>query len=162
MDKEILSRITAVGALDRLRSFQVGYLNSLLDMGRLQRLIEAEVFEGQQAYQLPEMLSDLRRGLWSEAYSGQTIDVGRRNLQRAYLERMEYLMTEEQPSIPPQFQAFVSRTNVDVSQSDIRPMVKMELKKLKDDLAKAAKRADEGMTKAHLEDCVDRISAILE
>lgn len=162
MDKEILSRITAAGALDRLRSYQVSYLNSVLDMGRLQRLIEAEVFDGQQAYQLTEMLSDLRQGLWSEAYSGQNIDVGRRNLQRAYIERMEYLMTEEQPSIPAQFRGRVSRTNVDVSQSDIRPVVKMELKKLKGDLAKAAKRADEGMTKAHLEDCVDRISAVLE
>lgn len=162
MDKEILSRISAAGALDRLRSYQVSYLNSVLDMGRLQRLIEAEVFEGQQAYQLTEMLSDLRKGLWSEAYSGQNIDVGRRNLQRAYIERMEYLMTEEQRSIPAQFRGRVSRTNVDVSQSDIRPVVKMELKKLKGDLVKAAKRADEVMTKAHLEDCVDRISAILE
>lgn len=162
MDKEILSRIMAAGGLDRLRSYQVSYLNNVLDMGRLQRLIEAEIFDGQQAYQLTEMLSDLRKGLWSEAYSGQNIDVGRRNLQRAYIERMEYLMTEEQASIPARFRAFSSRTNVDVSQSDIRPVVKMELKKLKADLTKAAKRADEGMTKAHLEDCVDRISAILD
>jgi hypothetical protein len=140
----------------------VSYLNSLLDMGRLQRLIEAEVFEGAKAYQLTEMLADLRKGLWSEAYSGQNIDIGRRNLQRAYLERMEYLMTKEQSPIPAQFRAFSSRTNVDMSQSDIRPVVKMELKKLKSDLAKAAKRAGDTMTKAHLEDCVDRIDALLE
>lgn len=161
MDQAILSRIQAAGALDRLRSYQVSYLNGLLDMGRLQRLIEAEVFEGQQTYTLQEMLKELRLGLWAEAYAGQSIDVGRRNLQRAYLERMSYLMTEEQSPIPAQYRAYVVRTNVDVSTSDIRPLVKMELKSLKKGLKKAAKRTSDSQTKAHLEDCLDRIHALL-
>jgi len=161
MDKDILERIQYAGAVDRLRSYQVSYLNNVLDMGRLQRLIEAEVFDGNQAYTLQQMLEELRKGLWTEAYTRQTIDIGRRNLQRAYLERMAHLMTEEQSSIPSQYRAYVVRTNVDVSTSDIRPLVKMELKTLKKDLEKAAKRADDTLTEAHLKDCVDRIQAIL-
>lgn len=145
-----------------MRAYQVSYLNSVLDMGRLQRLVEAEAFAGKQAYGLPELLEDLRKGLFAEAYAGSKTDVGRRNLQRAYIERMEYLMSEEQSSIPRAFRSRVVRTNVDVSQSDLRPIVKMELKQLHKDLAKVAKKSADIMQKAHLEDCVDRIEAILE
>lgn len=162
MDEAVLSRIQAAGAVDRLRAYQASYLNSLLDMGRLQRLIEGEAFAGKQAYALNEMLEELRQGLWAEAYTRQAIDIGRRNLQRAYLERMEALMTEEQSPIPAQYRAYSSRTNVDVSTSDIRPLVKMELKILKKDLEKAAKKADDTLTRAHLEDSLDRINTVID
>jgi hypothetical protein len=162
MNEDILSRIQAAGALDQLRSYQVSYLNNLLDMGRMQRLIEGEIFEGNQAYTLDEMLAELRKGLWAEAYAGQDIDVGRRNLQRAYLERMAHLMTEEQSPIPAQYRAYVTRTNVDVSTSDIRPLVRMELKQLKKDLEKPARKSNHPLTKAHLEDCIQRINGILD
>ena len=160
MENEILNRIQAAGALDRLRSVQVGFLNSLLDMGRLQRLLEGSVLDGAKAYSVGNLLEDTRKGIWTEIYSGSSIDIGRRNLQRAHLERLEYLMTKEQTPINPQFRAFSSRTNVDVSQSDIRPLVKMELKQLEKDLQKALKKVS-GMEEAHLEDCLDRIEMIL-
>ena len=157
MNKEILGRIQDAGIIDRMRSLQVRYLNSLMDMGRMQRLIEAEYFDGPQAYGLMDMCKTLRNGLWIEINGGQTIDLGRRNLQRAYLERMEYLLTEEQPS-----SRFFRGTRVDVSQSDIRAVVRAELKTLHSDLEKAVKKTSDNMTKIHLEDCVSRIEAILE
>ncbi len=54
-----------------------------------------------------------------------TTDTFRRNLQRGYLERLNYLMTEE----PPQASSFAAlfTTDVDVSQSNIRPFVGGEL-----------------------------------
>lgn len=162
MEADILKRISYPGAVDRMRSLQVSYLNSLLDMGRMQRLIEAEVFEGKSAYGLMDMCRTLRKGLWSEIDRGQAIDIGRRNLQRAYIERMEYLLTEEQSPIPARFRSFVTRTNVDVSQSDIRAVAKAELKALKSDLESAVKKTSDEMSKLHLEDCVDRIEKVLE
>ncbi|MEO0337911.1 MAG: zinc-dependent metalloprotease [Bacteroidota bacterium] len=162
MDEAILSRINNTGVLDRMRAYQVSYLNNVLDMGRMQRLVEAEAFKGKQALTLSELLENLRKGIFSEAYAGSKADVGRRNLQRAYIERMHTVMTEEQAPIPSRFRSFVVRTNVDVSQSDLRPIVKMELKQLHKDLEKAAKKVSDTMQKAHLEDCVDRIAVILE
>ena len=41
------------------------------------------------------MMNDLQNGLWSELAKGK-IDTYRRNLQRAYIERLSYLMTESQ------------------------------------------------------------------
>ncbi len=155
MDKEILMRITSAGALDRLRGVQVSILNNLMDMGRMQRLIEAETFNGSAAYGLMDMCKDLRQGLWSELTNGSNIDVGRRNLQRAYLERMEYMLNNEQG-------VSYGNTQVDVSQSDIRAVVKAEMKALKKSIESALKKTKDEMTKVHLEDCLDRIDAAMD
>ena len=162
LEPDIISRITPTGAVEGIRRLQTRHLNNLLDMGRLQRIIEAETFMGADTYTLLEMMSDLRRAIWTELYAIQNPDTYRRNLQRAYLERMEYLLTEEQRSLPPQFRAFSSRTTVDVSQSDIRPAVKAELKILRRDLQTALnRRAYNRTSRYHLEDAAERIDQIL-
>ena len=162
MEEEILQRIEAAGTLDRIRRIQEGFLNRLLDMGRLQRMIENESFNGAQTYTMLRMMQDLRKGLWSEITQRQRIDVGRRNLQRAYLDRMAFLLKNEQRPIPARFRAFVNRTGVKVSQSDIRPLVKAELKILYYEIKKVSVRIPDQMSKYHLEDCMDRIMKMLE
>ena len=94
---EILRRIEHAGALERVRGRQVGFLNQMLDPRRMQRVIESEVFDPD-PYRLIEYLADLRDGVFSELDDGTAIDTYRRNLQRAYVERLEYLMTEEPPA----------------------------------------------------------------
>jgi hypothetical protein len=41
-----------------------------------------------------DLLGDMRKGIWKEASLGSNV-IYRRNLQRAYIERMSYLMKEE-------------------------------------------------------------------
>ena len=71
-------------------------------------------------------------------------------------------MTKEQTPLPPNFRRFVRRTNVDVSQSDIRPIVRAELKNLQRNIRNAIPRTSDRMTRYHLEDAVERISLILD
>lgn len=40
-------------------------------------------------------MNDLRNGVWSELSRGQKIDTYRRNLQRAHVDRLGYLLTVE-------------------------------------------------------------------
>ena len=162
MDKDILQRISHGGHLARIHSMQARHLNNILDMGRLARLMEAGTFENESAYSLLDMCTDLRKGLWSEIYEGNPLDASRRSLQRAYLERLAYLMTNEQSSIPARFRSFIVRTSVDVSVSDIRPVVKAELKALRGDIEKALPNAPNRMDEIHLADCLDRIENILK
>jgi hypothetical protein len=80
-------------------------------------------------------------------------------LQRGYLERLEFLMTEEvqSPARP-----FSSGPRVDVSQSDIRPFVRGQLQELREESDRAARRSGDQATRYHLEDVVARIDRILE
>jgi len=162
MDKAILERIDPAMGLESIRRQQVRHLNGLLDMGRMQRLLEHSTLQGASAYSLMEMASDLRKGIWTELYAGQPINITRRNLQKAYLERIAYLLTEEQRPIPTEFRRFSSRTNVKVSQSDIRTVFRHELKTLQGQLKKGIKGSKDVMTKIHLEDVQGRIDKLLE
>ena len=157
-DMEILRRIEHAGALERVRGRQVGFLNQMLDPRRMQRVIESEVFDPD-PYRLIEYLADLRDGVFSELDDGTAIDTYRRNLQRAYVERLEYLMTEEPPA-PRQGARNVTR--VDVSQSDIRPLARAQLEAIRDQAELAATGAGDEMTRAHMVDLAARARAILE
>lgn len=108
------------------------------------------------------MMSDLRKGVWTELDKGRTIDTYRRNLQRSYLTRMEYLMTNEQAPVPARYRRYIKRTNVNVEQSDIRPVVRAELKTLKRSINAAIGRTSDRMSKYHLQDAVIRIDNILD
>ncbi len=158
-DPEILKRIEHTGAVDRIRDLQVRRLGQLFDPSRMQRLIEADVFQPDVAYGLLEFMADVKQGVWRELAAAEPIDTYRRNLQRGYLERLESLMTEEvqSPTSP-----FSSVPWVDVSQSDIRPFVRGQLQELRDESDRAARRTGDRATRYHLEDVVARIDRILE
>jgi hypothetical protein len=160
IDENILGRIENVGTVERMRGVQVGVLNRVLDPGRMQRLIEGEARMGSDAYTIGEMLDDVRGAVWSELRRSSSISVYRRNLQRGYLERMEWLMNEEPGPVPTFARAFV--TNVDVPQSDIRPFVRGELTALQREIRAARGRSLNRATRLHLQDALVRIEDILD
>lgn len=155
LDNNIFDKIENAGSVERVRGFQTRTLNNLLDFGRMARMLENEAMNDADAYSLVTMMSDLRAGLFSELRSRQAIDIYRRNLQRAYVERLEFIMTEDQSS-----GRFFSGTRVNVGQSDIRAVVRAELKDLKRDLQN--NRLRDRMSSIHSEDLVERINMILD
>lgn len=158
----ILKKIEHAGSIDRIRNYQVGILNQLLDPSRIARLIEAEAVYAKNTYTPIDLFADLRTGLWSELATGKTIDTYRRNLQRAHIERLEFLMNEEPVAPTGSIRAFAGYTPIDVSQSDIRPLARAELKTLKAQISSALVRTSDTMSRYHLEDCIERINLILD
>jgi len=159
IDVNILNKIEFAGITNRIRSTQSRTLNGILDFGKMARLIENEAINGNSAYSLLDMMSDLRKGIWSELYNNNKIDVYRRNLQLAYLDRISYVMNEDQGSVPSWARGRV--TTVKVSQSDIRTIAASELMELKKDVKKSIKRASNKMSKIHLESSLIKINKIL-
>lgn len=161
MDEEIMSRIGDFGHLERIRGVQVTSLNGILEWGRLGRMIENEAINGNKAYSMLELFDDLRSGIWTELASGRKIDVHRRSLQRAHIERLETLLTGNEPNVPAQFRSRVG-PQINASQSDIRPMARAELKTLQRQISAAIPRTSDRISKIHLEDSLERIKTILE
>lgn len=145
LDADILDRFQESGATDLVRARQAGALAQVLDVDRMKRLVEQEAFHGSSAYTLGEMLDDLRNGVWSEATSGQSTDAYRRNLQRAWLERMGALMEDE-----------------DALQTDIAPFVRGQLGEVRTTLDAARGQTSHRATQLHFEDAIVRIDAILD
>jgi hypothetical protein len=154
VDKNTLTNIDFAGYTERFRRLQARHLNNLLSFERLGRLLDYEAIDVTN-YSALQMLIDTRKGLWNEVNSVTNVYIYRRNLQRAYLARMEFLMTEE---LDPQR----SRKYFNVKHSDIRALVRGELNTLKKTLNVAKNRAINTVTKYHYLDCIKRIEQILD
>ncbi len=146
LDESILRNIEHAGAIQRVQNLQGAHLRSVMNTPRMIRLIEDEAFRGNEAYTIVEMLEDVRRGVWSEVYSNSSVNVHRRNLQRSYLSHVHSLMES-------------SNSNVDGS--DIKPLLREELRTLKTEVDRAVNRTSDRRTVAHLRDVQARIDAIL-
>jgi len=162
IDKNILDKIQFAGAVDQVRGLQSSYLNRILDFGRLARVIENEALNGSEAYSLDELMSDLKNGIFSELKNNSNIDVYRRNIQRAFIQRLGYLMKENQ-SIPSFFRSSSSITRVKVDESDIRSSTLGVLIDLRRELNKAQKKYSSNKpVKNHLLYCIGLINNILK
>ena len=162
LDQNILNKIEFDGAIERMRVLQSRTLENILDFGRLARSIENEAVNGTEAYTIIEIVEDLRNSVWTELKTGAKIDVYRRNLQRAHIDQLAFLMTDEQQSIPAAYRSFFVRTDVNVSQSDIRSVARAELNELKKLCKTAIAKTADKLSKYHLEDAMARIDLILD
>jgi hypothetical protein len=161
IDRNVIRRIEQEGVLNRIRAAQAAVLNSLLSAARLNRLVEYEALAtaGEVPYKLPEMLSTLRRDVWTEGYNGTPVNVYRRGLQRAYLEAADRTLNPPPPSataVP-----FGIPQPPPVTNSDVRPALRGELLELERMANAAANRSGDAMSRLHWRDVAFEIDRIL-
>ncbi|GJM23186.1 MAG: glutaminyl-tRNA synthetase [Planctomycetota bacterium] len=147
LDGEILRRITHSGDVDRVLGVQSRVLNQLLDVGRMQRLVETELALGDEAYPLPEFLADVRGAVWAHASTPYA-----RALQRAHLSRLEWLMTDASESYA---------TPIRVDMSDLPAVARFELLEIAR-LADGFGAQGDTLELAHGRDVVERVAAFLD
>ena len=162
INKDIFDKTEFSGNVERIRATQERTLKGLLSIGRMGRLVENETLNGNKAYTLINMMDELRHGIWSELASGKSIDTYRRNLQRAYIDRMAYLMTVKNQSKLPNYGRYAKGTKVEINQSDIRSVVRGELNILKRAISKAIATSPNRNSRYHLQDALKRIDNILD
>jgi hypothetical protein len=157
LDPEILRRIEAEGSIERIRVAQMAVLGSLMSEARLNRLIEYESLaeEGHDVYSLAELSQDLRAGLWTELEGGGrvSVDVYRRNLQRGYLDLVDARLNPPAPA--------EGETPARVL-SDVRPVLRGDLRWLRERLASALPRAADEITRLHIADLQEEVERIFE
>ena len=160
LDTEVLRRIEPSGFVDRIRVRQNALLNTLFGDARLARLAEqAGTQPAATAYSLADVFADVRRGVFSEVAANRTVDPYRRNLQQAFVDQMERLITTPLVTpVPPQFAGFGGFTPT-VRPSDARALARLELQGLL--TALRAARPTDRTTRAHLGDLEARIDRIL-
>lgn len=173
LDHDMLRRLEHAGAVERIRAYQELAVQRLLNHARLARMIEHEAFLGEQTYRPAEMLDDTRDMVWREVRQRRPIDTYRRNLQRAYLDQAHYLLhdAESRAWQPPSSGNLRVSSNDDpplnadlhIGQSDIRPLVREQLRLLDAEIADTLRRGvADRMTRIHLEDARIRIARALE
>lgn len=155
INSEQLNKFDNGAMLTRIKGVQTGTINNIFTSSRLLRMLDNEAKNGATAYTIPELFTDLRGTIFA---AGRP-DAFKRNLQRGYIDRLGSLMVDAPApqGLPPGF----TFTPVNISVTDIRPLVRAELKTLLA-TAKARGVAGDANTKAHYEDLAVRINDILD
>jgi len=134
MQEAILANIAPYKTIEKISKTQERLLRQLLSENRMQRMLENEVINQDQAYSLQEMLADLRKGLWSEVYRSQPIDHFRRALQNAHVARLAEWTEEET-----------------VEPNEYRSHARAELKAIERLASQKARTYPDGAERYHLE-----------
>ena len=166
LDTTILRRIEPDGGLRRIAGAQSRVLGGVLDDDRMRRMLEYEALAKNRSsvYPLSEMLSDVRRSIWSELTDSRiSIDPFRRSLQRTWLSEADASINPSPALIiTPSPSRRSPRGNLSyVPNNDIRALMRSELLSLDDALKSAIARSSDKETRAHLVDARAQIKLIL-
>jgi hypothetical protein len=158
INKELIER-TGINPVDIFQNTQKNILGRLLNPNTINKLINAEALNGAKAYTIGNLFTDLKAGVWAELSSHKTIDVYRRNLQKAYIDNLSKLI--KAPAASTGGSMFPGMRVVDPTSSDVSSIGRAHLTTLAKEIRTAIPAAT-GMSKYHLQDLLVRINAALD
>lgn len=148
-DPKVLSLLRPDNGVAAVARLQENTLNSLLSGVRLQRMIENEALNPN-TYTVANLLDELRTGIWSEASSRTPVSLHRRNLQKVFLDKLIGLY-EPAPNTTP-----------NLRNTDAPSLALSNLRQLRAELSTALNAANDTLSRAHYQDCLERIDSVLE
>lgn len=141
---------------------QTVVLNSLLSNDRFNRMLQQQSIYPD-TYTLTEMLQDLTKSIFSELPAHAPIDMYRRNLQRMYVEGITIFITAEAGA--KMSVGAVTLTGASPAANSINdavPVIKSNIRALLAMVKDALTGTSDTMTKAHLQDLKERLTAALK
>ena len=162
LNKDILNKFSNPGLEEQVSTVQSNTLKSLLSAARLFRLSVCTGRYGSAVYGVDDLLTDAKKGVWSELATGATIDIYRRNLQKQYIQALIALISAEPPAAPPVGlpRGLVVFTG-DIRFTDIPSIARAQLVELRTEIAAALPRETDKLSKYHLQDVQERIRQAL-
>ncbi|MEY3245763.1 MAG: hypothetical protein RL253_920, partial [Bacteroidota bacterium] len=161
LDPKILDKISSPTG-DQLGSLQDNTLGSLLSAGRLTRMTTSSK-RFPNSYDIAELFSDLKKGIFSELSSKKAIDGYRRNLQKSYVDRMSALIGNAPATggITISMGGAVS-AGPDPKKTDVTSVVRAHLSSLRSEIQATIPATTDTMSKYHLMDLSERIKTALD
>jgi hypothetical protein len=132
LDTAILARV-GESPTQTVAEFQTLALNHLLNPTTLSKMAVNEAMYGDKAYQLYTYFNDVDFPMWTELKAGTPIDIYRRNLQRAYVDKLIELS---------------GKAGKDYR--DVGPILKVKLIEIQNSINKALTKMKDPMSVYHL------------
>jgi hypothetical protein len=149
-----LNGITIIGGL------QDNILRNLLSVRTLNKLLDAEAYEGKNSYRITELFADLRKGIWSELPGRRSIEIYRRNLQKSYINILSAILNPPATSSV-SIGSLILTTSSSADKTDTKSVIIGHLTALRAEINAAANGNSDLMTRYHLKDLVNRIDKAL-
>ena len=163
LDQNILSKIRPDQGVNAILGIQESTLNSLLSGERMTRMIETNN-RFSSSYSVDELMTDIRSGIYSELKTKSPIDTYRRNLQKAFAEKLIAALAASGGSPALSIPGFgqIQGAVADPKKSDISSLVRAHATMLKADIATALPLVTDKMSKYHLQDVLFRLTKALD
>jgi hypothetical protein len=161
IDPKILDKISSPTG-DQLGSLQDNALGSVLSASRLTRMTTASK-RFPNSYDIAELFTDMKKGIFSELSSKKAIDGYRRSLQKSYVDRMSALLGNASATggITISMGGAVS-AGPDPKKTDVTSVVRAHLSSLRSEIQAALPATTDTMSKYHLMDISERIKDALD
>jgi hypothetical protein len=91
IDKDIMARVTDNEVLDPINSVQSYALRLLLRGDRIDRMVENEMLNGEDAYTVIDMFKSLENNIYSDV-DAEEISIPRKNLHRMFISRLQSIV----------------------------------------------------------------------
>lgn len=160
LDKEIFER-TGLNGLNVVGGIQDNMLNRILSTRTLLKLTDAEAALGSNAYQIIDLLNDLKKGILTEVTTKKSIDIYRRNLQKSYITVLCKLMTLTASAPSSTGGGTTISITASTEKTDVKSVVRGYLNGIKSEINGAIAVIPDTMTKYHLQDLAKRIDKAL-
>ncbi|HEY0042007.1 MAG TPA: zinc-dependent metalloprotease, partial [Flavisolibacter sp.] len=157
-----IAGLTGTNAMTTISGVQSNTLNRLLSNATFNKLFRYEASGETNTYSANEMITDLRKGIWSELAARKPIDIYRRNLQKVFVERLITNLETDNNAPAAALAAFgISSPNYSKT-TDAMSIVKAQLRTLQSEIRAALPATKDATSRAHLQDVNDRITAALD
>ena len=131
-----------------VENVQKGILMQLLDAKYINRLAMQEAELGAKSYTVLEMLTDLKKGIFSELTVNKPISLNRRNLQKVYVIKLLTLLPPDKGALAPD--------------SDASSVVRAHARELVAEIKRSLPNYQDVMSVDHLKDLADRLTTALD
>jgi hypothetical protein len=167
--ESITRRLEPAGSIPRVTQAQTSILGTMLDQGKMNRLVEYEALGAPgTGYSLIEYLGDVRSGVFGELAQGTPkVDAFRRALQRSYLDLVKQRLNPPAPAADAGGRGGGGggrggRGGGAGGLGDARGVLRGELRALDAQLKLAIPKAADRATRLHMEDLRSEIADILK
>jgi hypothetical protein len=149
LNQNVLNKVNMPTGPNFVEDIQVRVLNSLLDMGRINKLIANTAQFGEQSYPVDEYLATIHKGIWQELKGDGLVKIGsyRRNLQKSYWGAVLEMLSARDPAS---------------TETDASSLLKADVLLLQIEVKRAIPRVQDPLTLYHLKDIEYRIKNAMD
>jgi hypothetical protein len=157
--KEIYA-LTGMGTVFDLLDIQKRMLGKLVSNSLLGQFEFSQLYDHNNSYSTEELLSDLESGIWAELKSRASIDMYRRNLQKAYVVQMINVLQPDNEVLSRSFSEYnLLSWN---KKMDVHAIIKGHLRSLLKEIDAVLPSYKDNMIRYHLIDIKDKIKVALD
>jgi hypothetical protein len=146
-----------------ISSLQNRAMGNFFSQNTIAKLLRFEAEKPAEAYTVNEMMTDLRKSVFSELAAKKPVDVYRRTLQKDFTERLIGIVLPASSSAPISFGPGITiQTSGGSPTNDLLSIAKSQAKTLQAEIKAALVVTTDAATRMHLADLADRIEKALK